>query len=150
MSRAVTAGPGAGLRFRVPGWIEPLALVLLCSAYLQGSLTKLFDFGAAIAEMAGFGLEPAPLFAGLVIALELLSSVMIISGLWRWLGALLLAAFTLAATFMAARFWAVPPPARMPVENAFFEHLGLVGGFLLVAWTDLERRARLASLKGQL
>jgi hypothetical protein len=23
--------------------------------------------------------------------------------------------------------------------NAFFEHLGLVGGFLLVAWHDLDR-----------
>jgi hypothetical protein len=25
--------------------------------------------------------------------------------------------------------------------NAFFEHLGLVGGFLLVAWHDLKQRA---------
>jgi len=25
--------------------------------------------------------------------------------------------------------------------NAFFEHLGLVGGFLLVAWHDLKRSA---------
>jgi hypothetical protein len=24
-------------------------------------------------------------------------------------------------------------------ENAFFEHLGLVGGFILVAWHDLKR-----------
>jgi hypothetical protein len=23
------------------------------------------------------------------------------------------------------------------VENAFFEHLGLVGGFILIAWHDL-------------
>jgi hypothetical protein len=28
----------------------------------------------------------------------------------------------------------------MPVANAFFEHLGLVGGFLLVAWHDLRER----------
>lgn len=27
------------------------------------------------------------------------------------------------------------------VENAFFEHFGLVGGFLLVAWHDLKDRA---------
>jgi hypothetical protein len=26
------------------------------------------------------------------------------------------------------------------VENAFFEHLGLIGGFLLVAWYDLRER----------
>lgn len=27
--------------------------------------------------------------------------------------------------------------ARFGAENAFFEHLGLVGGFLLIAWLDL-------------
>jgi acyl dehydratase len=33
--------------------------------------------------------------------------------------------------------------------NAFFEHLGLVGGFLLVAWHDLtQRRTSLASVAG--
>jgi hypothetical protein len=26
------------------------------------------------------------------------------------------------------------------IENAFFEHLGLVGGFVLVAWLDLRQR----------
>lgn len=26
------------------------------------------------------------------------------------------------------------------MANAFFEHLGLVGGFLLVAWDDLRTR----------
>jgi hypothetical protein len=25
-------------------------------------------------------------------------------------------------------------------ENTFFEHLGLVGGFLLVAWLDVKER----------
>jgi hypothetical protein len=32
-----------------------------------------------------------------------------------------------------------PMPDRFMVENAFFEHLGLIGGFLLVAWHDLKR-----------
>jgi uncharacterized membrane protein YphA (DoxX/SURF4 family) len=32
------------------------------------------------------------------------------------------------------------PPARFMIENGFFEHLGLVGGFLLVAWLDLRQR----------
>ena len=50
------------------------------------------------------------------------------------------AAFTLIATFVANRFWEIPLPERFMVENAFFEHLGLVGGFLLVAWYDLRER----------
>jgi uncharacterized membrane protein YphA (DoxX/SURF4 family) len=37
---------------------------------------------------------------------------------------------------VANRFWEIPLPDRFGVENAFFEHLGLVGGFLLVAYLD--------------
>jgi hypothetical protein len=32
-------------------------------------------------------------------------------------------------------------PERFMSANAFFEHLGLVGGFLLVAWHDLEQHS---------
>jgi uncharacterized membrane protein YphA (DoxX/SURF4 family) len=41
------------------------------------------------------------------------------------------------ATFLANRFWEMSPPERIMVANSFFEHLGLVGAFLLVAWCDL-------------
>jgi len=67
--------------------------------------------------------------------------VLILTGLWRWLGALALAGFTLMATFVALRFWEIPQPERFMAANSFFEHLGLAGGFLLVAWLDLKERA---------
>ena len=35
-----------------------------------------------------------------------------------------------------------PLPQRFMVENSFFEHLGLIGGFLLVAWLDLRKSHR--------
>jgi uncharacterized membrane protein YphA (DoxX/SURF4 family) len=50
-----------------------------------------------------------------------------------------LAGFTLLATFLANRFWELAPASRAMAENQFFEHLGLVGGFLLVAWHDLSK-----------
>lgn len=115
-----------------------LAYLGLCAAYLQGGLVKLTDFPGALAEMAHFGLAPAPLFAVLVIALELLASAMILSGRLRWLGALALAGFTLAATAIALRYWEMPAgQERFMAANAFYEHLGLAGGLLLVAWLDL-------------
>jgi uncharacterized membrane protein YphA (DoxX/SURF4 family) len=74
-----------------------------------------------------------------VIALELGASVMILTGFYRWLGALALAGFTLMATLVALRFWELPAgQERFMAANAFFEHLGLVGGFILVAWCDLQ------------
>ena len=46
---------------------KTLALLALCSAYIQGPLTKIFDFPVAIAEMNHFGLQPAVVFAVVVI-----------------------------------------------------------------------------------
>lgn len=117
-----------------------IALLGLCAAYIQGSVTKLFDFGGAIAEMEHFGLTPAVPFAVAVIVFELVCSAMVLSGFCRWIGALALSAFTLMATFLALRFWEMPAGMpRMMATNAFFEHLGLAGAFLLVAWYDLHR-----------
>ena len=123
-------------------WMRFIAYLGLCAAYLQGGLNKLTDFPGAIGEMTHFGLSPASLFAVFVIALELAASLMILTGLFRWLGALALGAFTLMATFLALRFWELPQGMeRFMAANSFFEHLGLVGGFVLVAWLDLREKA---------
>ncbi|RCW74510.1 DoxX family protein [Pseudorhodoferax soli] len=118
-------------------WVQSLALLLLCGAYLQGAFDKARDFPAAVAEMRQFGLAPAAPLAAATIALEAIASAMVVSGWGRWLGALALAGFTLLANLLAARFWTLPAAERRPVANTFFEHLGLAGAFLLVAWHDL-------------
>jgi len=128
-------------RFATP-LVHWIALLGLCAAYLQGGIVKATDFGGAIAEMQHFGLAPAVPLAIAVIVLELGASAMILTGFYRWLAALALAGFTLMATLIALRFWELPAgQERFMAANAFFEHLGLVGGFLLVAWYDLTRTA---------
>lgn len=124
-----------------------LALAALCSPYVQGALVKIGDFPGALAEMAHFGLDPPGLFAPAVIVFELLMSGLVVSGVFRWLGALALAGFTLAATFIAMRFWALPPGMeRTMMSYGFFEHIGLAGAFVLVALEDLRRNSRLLPL----
>ena len=117
--------------------VRTVALIGLCAAYLQGGLQKLADFPGAVAEAQHFGLPMPPITATATILTELAASFLILSGYYRWIGALWLAAFTFVATFVANRFWEIPLPGRLGVENAFFEHLGLVSGFLLVAYLDL-------------
>ena len=114
-----------------------LALLALCAAYLQGGLAKLLDFGGAVAEMQHFGLQPAAPLAAAVIALELGASALVIAGRGRWAGALVLGVFTLVATVIANPFWAMAGAPRIDALHAFVEHLGLAGGFALVAWHDL-------------
>jgi uncharacterized membrane protein YphA (DoxX/SURF4 family) len=117
-----------------------IALLGLCAAYIQGGFDKLLDFSAAVAETQSFGLPFAAAATAATILTELAGSALILTGIYRWLGALWLAGFTLFATFVANRFWEMAPPQRFMIENSFFEHLGLVGGFLLVAWLDLRER----------
>ena len=115
-----------------------LGLLGLCAAYLQGGFNKLLDYPGAVAEAVHFGLPVPGLTAAATIAVELLASALILSGRLRWLGALALCAFTLAATFIANRYWALPPgQERFMAANAFYEHLGLAGAFLLLALWDL-------------
>lgn len=122
-----------------------VALPGLCAAYLQGGVDKVLDFEGAVAAVRHFGLEPAAPMAVATIITELCGSALILMGIFRWLGALWLAGFTLLATFAANRFWELAPASRFMAENQFFEHLGLIGCFLLVAWLDVrdaERAAR--------
>ena len=117
-----------------------LALLALCAAYLQGGLNKAFDFAGAIAEMQHFGLPNAATLAAITIVVEIGASLLVLMGIYRWAGAMALAGFTLFASFVANPFWEMVPPERFMAANAFFEHVGLVGGFLLVAWHDWRRR----------
>lgn len=122
--------------------LKTLALSALCAAYIQGPLTKIADFNGAIAEMNHFGLHPAPLFAVAVIIFELTASAMVIAGYLRWAAALALSGFTLFATLIALRFWELPAGMdRMMATNAFFEHIGLAGAFVLVAMIDFGKEA---------
>src|SRR6267154_2176940 len=81
-----------------------IALLGLCAAYLQGGGQKLLDFNGAVGEARHFGLEPAAAIAAATIITELAASVLILTGFYRWFGALLLAGFTLMATFVSNRF----------------------------------------------
>jgi uncharacterized membrane protein YphA (DoxX/SURF4 family) len=123
--------------------VKTLALIALCAAYIQGPLTKIADFQGAIAEMEHFGLTPPAVFAVAVVLFELTASAMVITGYFRWLAALALAGFTLLATLIALRFWELAPGMdRMMATNAFFEHVGLAGAFVLVAISDLARGSK--------
>ena len=118
-------------------WVQSLALLCLCVAYLQGGWYKARDFRGAVAEVKALGLTPAAPIAAAALVLQLAASALILTGWYRWLGALALAGFTVLAALLADRFWAAPQAERQRAANAFFEHWGLVGGMLLVAWHDL-------------
>ena len=131
----------AMLDWRWTGFIARLALV---GAYLLGGIVKGSDWQAAVGEQLHFGMHPPALWAALTIAIEIIGPLLILSGRFVWLGAGMLGVFTLFAAITANAFWAMPAgQERFMATNAFFEHLGLIGGFVLaalVAEADQHRR----------
>lgn len=128
------------LDWRPTAHIARLALV---SAYLLGAAVKASDFQGAVAEQAHFGMTPPAFWAVLTIAVEIVGPLLILTRRWLWLGAGMLGVFTLLAAFKANAFWTMAAGhERFMAANAFVEHIGLIGGFVLVAL--LERRERRA------
>jgi uncharacterized membrane protein YphA (DoxX/SURF4 family) len=113
--------------------IWPAARLALVSAFLIGGLTKLSDFGAAIAEQEHFGLHPGWLWAALAIIIELGGSALVMLGRPVWLGAGGLGVLTAVAMLTANDFWHLTGHDRFMALNAFFEHLGLIAGLVIVS-----------------
>ena len=133
---------GRVMRRDTPSWIDAilewrgtwlLARIALSGAYILGGMTKLFNFSAAVAEQEHFGLHPGWIWTCLSIVVELLGPFLIITGRWVWLGAGALGVLTALASLVANNFWALQGQARFQATNAFFEHIGLIAGFVLVA-----------------
>jgi uncharacterized membrane protein YphA (DoxX/SURF4 family) len=115
-------------------WLLFAARLALTSSYLLGGLTKLFNFSAAIAEQEHYGLLPGWLWAGMTIVIELGGSALVLSGHMVWLGAGALGCLTAVAMLAADKFWTKSGGERLTQANTFFEHLGLIAGFVLIAF----------------
>lgn len=113
----------------------------MASPFLIGGIQKLVDFPAAVAEQAHFGLQPAWLWAAAAIVVELGGSALVIFGRWVWLGAGGLGVLTAVAMLTANDFWAKIGEERFMATNAFFEHLGLVAGLVLISLLSLRKQS---------
>jgi uncharacterized membrane protein YphA (DoxX/SURF4 family) len=114
-------------------WTWPMARLALVSSFVIGGLTKLSDFQGAVAEQEHFGLHPGSVWAVLAIVVELGGSALVIAERLVWLGAGALGVLTAVAMLVANNFWTMEGHERFVAMNSFFEHLGLIAGFVLVA-----------------
>ncbi|MBC7831706.1 MAG: DoxX family protein [Hyphomicrobium sp.] len=120
-------------RRRAGLWLS--ARLLLASAFLASGVMKVIDFTGAVAEVRALtGMEPASPIAALVILTQLGgSALLLIGGRSTVIGAFLLASFTFAATVLGHAFWTKAGPQQARDLVTFLEHMGLIGGFVLVA-----------------
>jgi uncharacterized membrane protein YphA (DoxX/SURF4 family) len=122
----------------IPG-LDYLARLALASPFLISGIVKLIDFSGATAEVAGLGLRPAAAIAAAVVATQIGGSLLFISRRFCWLGAGILAVFTVWATLLAHPFWTFGGEARGRQTATFFEHVAIVGGLAMAVLTSGRR-----------
>lgn len=87
----------------------------------------MLDRGDPVLALAFAGCPTAALLV------ELAGSARVIFGRWVWLGAGGLGVLTLVAMLTANNFWSLTGHDRFMAWNAFFEHLRLIAGLVLVS-----------------
>jgi uncharacterized membrane protein YphA (DoxX/SURF4 family) len=131
-------------------WTWLLARIGLLSIYLVSGFTKLLDFPTAIVELEHLGFHPGWLWVTIVIVAQIGGSLLLIWGRFVWLAAGTLGVLTFVAIFAADHFWTMTGEARFAATNAFFEHFGLISGFVMAALLadHDEHKKRLPSGRG--
>ncbi|MBC3812727.1 DoxX family protein [Undibacterium aquatile] len=117
---------------------NPLALagrLLLASLFLPAGIGKLTGFAGTIAYISSAELPMPALAAAAALIVEIGGGAALITGAGTRIAALVLALFTLVASFVFHAYWAVPADQQYVTQLLFFKNIAVAGGLLtLAAW----------------
>jgi len=114
----------------------PLVLVgriLIAFMFMQSGYEKLTDLTGTAGYIASGGLPNSTTLAGLTGVFELVAGLAILIGFKARWAALVLAAFTLVASFLYHRYWTAPADQQMIMQLLFMKNMAIVGGLLVIA-----------------
>ncbi|MYN12825.1 DoxX family membrane protein [Pusillimonas sp. TS35] len=107
-----------------------LAIIAL---FLPAGLSKITGFAGTVGYINSIGL-PAPTLAAIVaIIVEVGGSLALIAGFHTRIAALVMAVFTVVATFSFHTFWSVPADQVMMQQLLFYKNIAVIGGLLTLA-----------------
>ena len=117
---------------------SPLALVgrlLLAALFLPAGMGKLTDFAGTVGYISSVGLPMPQVAATIAVVVEIVGGLALVAGYGTRLAAIVLAAFTLVASFFFHNYWALPADQQLIPQLLFFKNIAVVGGLLtLAAW----------------
>lgn len=116
---------------------NPLALagrLLLAALFLPAGIGKITGFAGTVGYISSVGLPLPTVAAAVALVVEIVGSLALIAGFGTRLAALVLALFTLVASFFFHNYWGVPADQAFVQQLLFFKNIAVVGGlFVLVA-----------------
>lgn len=109
------------------------ARLLFVVMFLPAGIGKLTGFAGTVGYISSVGLPLPSLGAALALIVEIIGSLALLAGFGTRIAALVLAAFTLVASFFFHAFWAVPADQAFVTQLLFFKNIAIVGGLLAIA-----------------
>ena len=123
------------------------ARILFIALFLPAGIGKLTGFDGTVGYIASVGLPLPAVGAALALVVEIAGSLALLAGYGTRIAALVLAAFTLVASFFFHAYWAAPADQAYVAQLLFFKNIAVVGGLLALAahgagrWSLDARRA---------
>lgn len=132
-SSTTSTGAGAGMATAGQDVLLLAARVLLGAIFVQSGFGKLMALGGFIGGLESQGVPMAAVLGTVGALVEAFGGLAVVLGAWTRLAALLVAAFTVAATLIAHRYWDAAPEAMKMQQTQFMKNLAIIGGFLALA-----------------
>lgn len=110
-----------------------VARLLFVVMFLPAGIGKLTGFSGTVGYIASVGLPLPAAGAALALTVEIVGSLALLAGFGARNAALVLAVFTLAASFFFHAYWAVPADQIFVTQLLFFKNIAIVGGLLAIA-----------------
>jgi len=115
---------------------NPLALIgriLLAILFVPAGFGKIAGFAGAVGYATAMGLPMAQVGVAIALVIELFGGLALLIGYRTRIAALLLALFTLVASFYFHAFWSLPAEQQMMQQLMFFKNIAITGGLLAFA-----------------
>jgi len=127
------ANTSAGTATTAQNLLALIGRVLIAAMFVPAGLSKIVGFAGTVGYIGSVGLPLPAVGAVLAIIVEVGAGAALLLGFQTRIAAIVLAIFTLAASFFFHPFWAVPEAAKMVTTLLFTKNIAVVGGLLAFA-----------------
>ncbi|MBS4046362.1 MAG: DoxX family protein [Alphaproteobacteria bacterium] len=110
-----------------------LGRILIALLFIPAGINKITGFSGTVGYIASKGLPLPQVAAAGTIVVEVVVGLALLVGFKARYAALILAAFTVAASVLFHNFWAMPEAQKMMQQLMFTKNFAIVGGLLFIA-----------------
>lgn len=124
-----------------PRWLVRVGEVLLSLIFLTSIWGKITNWSGTVGWMQSLGIPAAGFLMVVSFLIEVVGTVLLLTGFRAGWGAVLLIVFLVPVTLLIHGWWKYPEEQQMTQQIMFFKNLAIIGAMLLVMvqhWADFD------------